>query len=539
MATSKDILASIALRLSINAEQFGKDITKIKGNFDVLKVGLKELGKLFAGAFAVSSIAAFGKAGFEAYQKQYKAEQLLLSALRGRKDIQERLITQAEYLRKTTLFEDEEIITQQKMLAALGLSEKQIRSVISASTELATALGTDLDSAVKMLLGSYSGNLRQLSRLIPELKNFTKEQLASGAAIDWVNQNMKGLAETAANTDPVTQMSKAWGEFGELIGKVVAPAITGLLKELNNVLERFMNKDIPFWQKLLALVPGAVGDNARMVIDAMAQGAADYRQEQDNLTASTEKFTSSVDNETEALKRLKAEQDKIKKNLEDMSKSVKGTLFETPSQFGQNNLTPIQSSSAGLMPTQTGQPGFNDFYKRGYDNLEAFAAKEEEVARRNEIFVSEMNMGFASIAAGFGQALGQMIATGDKLDFSFLLDGFATMLMRLGELAIAAGVATLGIKAALESMNGYAAIAAGVALVAIASAVKSGMSSMASGMGGGGYSSGQYSTASASGSDYMNRQLGEGYTNVQVELVLRNDHLAVANARGQRQNARW
>ena len=62
-------------------------------------------------------------------------------------------------------------------------------------------------------------------------------------------------------------------------------------------------------------------------------------------------------------------------------------------------------------------------------------------------------------------------------------------------------MAALGIKAALESLNGWVAIAAGTALIALGAAVKQGLSNIASG---GGYAaSSSVATASSSGGASM------------------------------------
>ena len=54
-------------------------------------------------------------------------------------------------------------------------------------------------------------------------------------------------------------------------------------------------------------------------------------------------------------------------------------------------------------------------------------------------------------------------------------------LIAVGKIAIEAGLATAGIKAALNLGNPYVAIAAGAALVALGAAVKAGLSNVASG----------------------------------------------------------
>lgn len=86
-----------------------------------------------------------------------------------------------------------------------------------------------------------------------------------------------------------------------------------------------------------------------------------------------------------------------------------------------------------------------------------------------------------------GQSLGTLfidLKTGENVWQNFsnsAISAFGDMAVAVGKMAIATGTATLGIKAALESLNGYVAIAAGVALVALGTAVKQGMSNIANG----------------------------------------------------------
>ena len=96
-----------------------------------------------------------------------------------------------------------------------------------------------------------------------------------------------------------------------------------------------------------------------------------------------------------------------------------------------------------------------------------------------------------SLMAGFAESVGDAIggligdlATGGDAFSNFrgaALSAFADMATTVGKMAIATGVATLGIQAALESLNGWVAIAAGTALVALGAAVKAGLSNVAAG----------------------------------------------------------
>lgn len=75
------------------------------------------------------------------------------------------------------------------------------------------------------------------------------------------------------------------------------------------------------------------------------------------------------------------------------------------------------------------------------------------------------------------------IMRGGKSSFKdfgqFAIKAFASMAEQLGKLAISVGVATLGIKKALQSLNPYVAIAGGIALLALAGAARGKMAEIA------------------------------------------------------------
>ena len=96
---------------------------------------------------------------------------------------------------------------------------------------------------------------------------------------------------------------------------------------------------------------------------------------------------------------------------------------------------------------------------------------------------SLVEQGTESAATSIGALIGDLATGGDAWSnfANAAISSFGDMAISVGKMAIATGTATLGIKAALESLNGYVAIAAGAALVALGTAVKTGMSNIASG----------------------------------------------------------
>lgn len=124
-----------------------------------------------------------------------------------------------------------------------------------------------------------------------------------------------------------------------------------------------------------------------------------------------------------------------------------------------------------------------------------------------------------NFATGFGQ-LAADLRNGEDAWINFgnnVLSTFADMAVSVGKIAIEVGAATLGIKAALQTLNPYIAIAAGAALVALGTAAKSSLSAVASGN----------TTATVSANSYTNTPVLSGEQtkelSVQVSGTLQAD----------------
>jgi hypothetical protein len=100
-----------------------------------------------------------------------------------------------------------------------------------------------------------------------------------------------------------------------------------------------------------------------------------------------------------------------------------------------------------------------------------------------------INSSLVETFAGIGDAIGQSLANGTSLAQNLgnaLLSSLGSVLGQLGQMAIATGVALLGIQSALKTLNPFVAIAAGVALLALSGVVKGKATKLGGSMGGGG-----------------------------------------------------
>ena len=167
----------------------------------------------------------------------------------------------------------------------------------------------------------------------------------------------------------------------------------------------------------------------------------------------------------------------------------------------------------------------------------AFALDPDSVEKIHDL--SREVEGIATnMATSIGEAIGNLAAdliNGEDAWGNFAnaaLSAFGDMAISIGKIAIEAGLASEGIKAALSLGGGWVAIAAGVALVALGTAIKSGLANVASGNYSAGASAVSAGATSPSGKEYEQREVT---VNVTGELVADGDELrAVLNNTGRR-----
>lgn len=229
------------IKISANGAQAEAQLKALEAKMEGFGKRITSLGNTLTKTLTLP-LTALGGLSIKAADTQLKAEAKLLTALKQRTDVQQRLIAQAAELQKKTLFGDEEIINQQAYLAALGLTEQQIADTINAAVELSAALGMELDSAVKNLAKTYGGLTGELGESIPALKELTTEQLKQGAAVDYVNANYKGFADQLSKTGagPLKQLKNKLGDMAEKLGTALLPIISKLADMIGKLADWFI-----------------------------------------------------------------------------------------------------------------------------------------------------------------------------------------------------------------------------------------------------------------------------------------------------------
>lgn len=251
MSTSKK-LASLAIKITANGAQAQKELKTLEQSVGDFGKSMQKLGSNLT-KYVTLPLTALAGLSVKAANTQLQAEARLLTALKNREDVQQRLINQAAEIQKRTTYGDEAIIEQQAYLAALGLTEEQITATIEAAVQLSAALGIELESATRNLAKTYSGLAGELGESIPALRELTAEQLKAGEAINYVNREYKGFAETTAETGAgkLTQLKNKIGDLAEKLGTALMPLLEKLVDWISQLVDWF-NRLSPATQESIA-----------------------------------------------------------------------------------------------------------------------------------------------------------------------------------------------------------------------------------------------------------------------------------------------
>tara|TARA_A100001015_G_C15043364_1_gene741497 strand:- start:2846 stop:4633 length:1788 start_codon:yes stop_codon:yes gene_type:complete len=218
------------------AQDAGKKAAK--GIETPLKKTGDAIAKSFAAIGAVIATAMGGKKFIEAAALQDAAVQKLNASLRNMgvfsQETSQSLQNFASSLQAQSVIGDEVVLDQLAFAQAMGASVEQSKQILSAAADMSSALGIDLNSAVRNISKTLGGYAGELGEVIPELKGLSAEQLKAGQGIDLLAGKFQGFAtaETKTFTGAMTQLQKTLGDAAEKIGEAVVKSPV-LIKAIN------------------------------------------------------------------------------------------------------------------------------------------------------------------------------------------------------------------------------------------------------------------------------------------------------------------
>ena len=170
------------------------------------------------------------------FQEQEKAEKKLSVAL-GRNI--KSLKNYASGLQQVTAFGDEEILNAQALFAAYTDDEEQIKKATVATLDFAAAKGIDLTTASDLMAKTMNSSTNALSRYGINVEGV----VGSTSRLDSMTRSISRLyqGQAAAATDTLagklTQMTNAFGDANEAVGKAFAPTLKILSEIFTDVAE--------------------------------------------------------------------------------------------------------------------------------------------------------------------------------------------------------------------------------------------------------------------------------------------------------------
>ena len=261
-------MADVQIELGLDDKEYQRSIDGVRDNTDKAardsgrslerNVGdrgaaaFRRLALAAAAAGAAIGTALFTRASIKAATEQEAVTRRLEFALAAAGEEVEsnsrRIQEFAAEIQRTTTLSNEAVEGQAALALSLGATADQVTGLVGASANLAAALGTSLDGATQRLARTLQGDLSaRLAQVIPELRDFTEEQLRSGAAIDFVAARFAGAAQSEVRTfqGAITQLSETFADLQKAFGQIVTEsepvrAFISIIRDAVEQLESFV-----------------------------------------------------------------------------------------------------------------------------------------------------------------------------------------------------------------------------------------------------------------------------------------------------------
>lgn len=511
MATENEIVYEIKAKvddiekklsgIEKSAESSGN---KISGSFN--KIGAAAIAA--AGAITSYFIAQGIKesikeaiAGEEAVNKMNSA---LAQAGRFSIEASQDLQNYASEMQKVTKLADDQTMQYLALASAYTKNNQQSKQLVSAAVDMSEAMGISVDAAVRNLGGSLSGVTGQLSRMLPQVRGMTEEQLKAGGAIDLVAKRFGGAASNAveAFSGKLIQAKNAWSDYNEAFGNIIvkSPSLIKAIDFVKRTIEGMTQsisgvKDDPFKQILLTTIDiakfftFALGPILEFIIDTFVTlGQTIGRVAAILVTAIEGNFRGAWD-QTKLL--FTKTGDDIKdiftyQGTESATAWLDSFGKEIASTSGQLNemITPKNQENVDLGGGAAAEArkeldlltyayeAFSNFYAGKMDDLKKLT--EEWKLHSQKAFQSVKKAMFSSVVSGFTNAfssIGAALVNGENAFTAFgkaIVGMFGDLAIQLGQYYLLLGLATLWTNPAA----GAGMIAGGIALIALGGALK-------------------------------------------------------------------
>lgn len=224
----------------------------------------KKLGTALKGAFAITAVLAslkqlgsFAADCFNEFAAGERRLNQLSIALDNNSASFTKATTLIDEMKRMSMASKDDIEELVAELAALGKSDEEIDKITRASVNLSNITGKGLKESFTQINSTYSGSVDELGKLIPELKDLTKEQLASGEAANILNGKFGEMSKQLSENSFAQKIKNIKDDFGDMkqgLGGVVAINFAPLIDNFSVVIGNFTEGVVTFAQRFSAVL---------------------------------------------------------------------------------------------------------------------------------------------------------------------------------------------------------------------------------------------------------------------------------------------
>lgn len=201
--------------------------------------------------FAFDAIKGFADAAIEESLEAEKAQQELANALRLSGDFSERAVGEfdslATAISSVSTFTTDAVKSSVALAKQFRLTNTEAAKTVKVAADLAAVQGTTLEDATRKISQTMNGFVdKSLAKVIPGLKNLSKEALIAGDAVGLIAQRVQGSAEILGNTfaGAAFRAQEAANDIFEAFGNLVTqnPAIIAGINEVAKGFKEFADQ---------------------------------------------------------------------------------------------------------------------------------------------------------------------------------------------------------------------------------------------------------------------------------------------------------
>lgn len=247
-------LERMVVRLTADASEYMKALQEAQQQTVAagkqIEIAAANIGTAFqtvGAAVAAVGFERMAKSALSAWQEEESAVLKLTATLEGNgRAVQETLedyLAFASEVQRTTVLADEQVDVLLRQAETFGKTGAAAKEMVKNSIALAGAVDGTAESAgsyIRIANAMADGNIElamHMSRLVPQLRGVKDEAEFTAKFNQLVASGLKTVnAEASSSAGQMRQLSNAWSDFQETIGKVIAEALVPVLEWLRETI---------------------------------------------------------------------------------------------------------------------------------------------------------------------------------------------------------------------------------------------------------------------------------------------------------------